>query len=489
MKNLCRKLIYLLALCPITLLFGGCQHMKSYTTIGLNHIDSTMFFENDLGITQIGDPFILKASDNTYYLYCTSAANGYYCWKSKDLVNWTGKKLCYTKKSDSWCTDSFWAPEVVEYNNKYYMYYTATNTDKSLRIGVALSDSPDGPFVDVRNSPLFDLGYAAIDANVLVDSDGSKYLYFSRDCSENETGGIRKSEIYGVPLSDDMLSIEGEPVLLITPTQKWEKISVNPLWNEGPEVIRHNGIYYLSYSANCYANQSYSVGYATSSSPLGPFDKAASNPILTSGLSTTISGPGHHSFTVSPDGTEIWMAYHTHTDPAAGGGNRKLNIDKVLFTDTGELYVNGPTISSQPIPSDGSYTNLAAAAQLTQNIANSFLLTDGIFTLHKKDAGYDCTIPVEGGTAEIILKFNESVSISDILVYRGVTDSRDFTSVKAVFNDSSVTEECSLPEDSDERAAILSFKAQTAKTVKLIFTPRGDNKEISLSEIMILRQN
>lgn len=461
--------------------------MKSYTVINLTPADDKLFYQNDLGITQIGDPFILKASDNTYYLYCTSAANGYYCWKSKDLVNWSGKNMCFTKKSDSWCTDSFWAPEVVEYNNKYYMYYTARSTEGSLRIGVALSDKPEGPFEDVRNQPLFDLGYAAIDANVLIDRDGSKYLFFSRDCSENEIGGIRKSEIYGVALSDDMLSIEGEPVLLITPTQKWEKVSVNPLWNEGPEIIIHNNTYYLSYSANCYADRSYSVGYATSSSPLGPYEKSENNPILTSATSTTISGPGHHSFTVSPDGTEIWMAYHSHTDLKAGGGNRKLNIDRVLFTDKGELYVNGPTISSQPIPSDGSYTNIASEARISISGTSSSLLADGIFTLHRKDSRYDCTLPAEDGTARIILDFEKPVPVSNILVYRGA--SLDFSSVKAIFDDRSITEECFLSENTDERAAILSFEEQTVTKIELQLTPRNTNKEISLSEIMVLRQN
>ncbi|WMJ86207.1 glycoside hydrolase family 43 protein [Anaerocolumna sp. MB42-C2] len=462
--------------------------MKSYTTLELITTEEKLFFQNDLGITQIGDPFILKASDDTYYLYCTSASNGYYCWKSKDLVNWSGKNLCYIKKSDSWCIDSFWAPEVVEYNHKYYMYYSARNSKGSLRIGLALSNKPDGPFEDVKNAPLFDLGYAAIDANVLIDDDGSKYLYFSRDCSENGIGDIKKSEIYGVPLNDDMLSIKGEPLLLITPAQKWEMASVNPLWNEGPEVIKHNNTYYLSYSANCYANSSYSVGYATSSSPLGPFEKYNHNPILTSGTQATISGPGHHSFTVSPDGTEIWMAYHTHTDPKTGGGNRKLNIDKVLFTRTGEMYVDGPTLCSQPIPSDGSYANVTGKADIT-GVSDPQLLTDGIFTLHKGDSRYDCTIPVAEDVALVTLQFKEPVKVSNILVYRGVNKSQDFSKVKAVLDDRYITEEYSLSENTDERAAILNFNEQTVKKIELILTPKASVKELGLSEIMVIKQN
>ncbi|MGF7145076.1 GH43 family beta-xylosidase [Anaerotaenia torta] len=462
---------------------------KTYTTINLSPAEEGLFFQNDLGITQIGDPFILKASDDTYYLYCTSAASGYYCWKSKDLVHWSGKKLCYVKKSDSWCTDSFWAPEVVEYNNKYYMYYTARSGGESLRIGLAVSDQPQGPFLDVENRPFFDLGYAAIDANVLIDADGSKYLYFSRDCSENEIGNVRKSEIYGVALSDDMLSIVGEPVLLLTPDQPWELSSTNPLWNEGPEIMVRNSTYYLSYSANCYADKAYSIGYATSSSPLGPYKKYENNPILTAGTSKVISGPGHHSFTVSPDGSELWMAYHTHVDPKTGGGNRKVNIGRVLFTDTGELRVNGPIVCLQPVPADGSFTNLAKEAKIVSDIPDSALLSDDIFTLHKKDAHYDCRIPVNADTAEIILEFQEPVTLSHILVYKGTGGSGDFSSVKAVFDDSLITEECLLSEDPEERSAILSFSEQTVTQVKLILVPREGKKEIALSEIMLLRQN
>lgn len=240
-------------------------------------------FSNDLGIHGIGDPFVLKTQDGSYYLYCTSAPDGFYCWRSEDLVHWTDRKMCYTRSSGSWGVDSFWAPEVVYFGGSYYMYYTARNAAGSLRIGLAISDRPDGPFLDKRNEPFFDFGYAAIDANVLIDEDGSKYLYYSRDCSEN-TGedGIRRSEIYGIRLREDMLAADGEAVRLLTPEQAWELESGNPLWNEGPEMIKHGGRYYLTYSGNCFAGSAYSVGYAVAPEPLGPFVKAEENPVLTS---------------------------------------------------------------------------------------------------------------------------------------------------------------------------------------------------------------
>ena len=119
------------------------------TTFKLHTDLSQTCFTNDLGVTDIGDPFVLKVAPDEYYMYCTSApTTGYYCWKSSDLVHWGDKKMCYVRKPDSWCTDCFWAPEVVARDGKYYMYYTAKNRNDSLRIGLAVSDAPDGPFED-----------------------------------------------------------------------------------------------------------------------------------------------------------------------------------------------------------------------------------------------------------------------------------------------------------------------------------------------------
>lgn len=161
---------------------------------------SDLSYTNDLGITDIGDPFMLKVSDDSYYLYCTSAPNGFLCWKSSDMVHWSERKMCYTQEEDSWGRECFWAPEVVYYENTYYMLYTARNAAGRLLLGLAVSEDPAGPFKDIKNEPLFDPGYAVIDGNLLFAPDGSKYLYFSRDCSENTDGVIQKSEPVCSPL-------------------------------------------------------------------------------------------------------------------------------------------------------------------------------------------------------------------------------------------------------------------------------------------------
>jgi GH43 family beta-xylosidase len=448
--------------------------------------DNNNLYSNPSKVNNIGDPFVLKASDGFYYMYCTSSENGYYCWKSADLVNWTDKKIAYIKTEHSWSVNCYWAPEVVEQNGVYYMYYTAKNKDDSLRIGVAVSSSPDGLFEEALDAPLFDFGYAAIDANVFIDDDNMKYLYFAKDCSENIVGEIRKSEIYGVRLNDDMLSIEGEPVQLTTPTQLWENGSTDTVWNEGPEMIKYNGTYYLTYSANYFASPTYSVGYATSDSPLGEFTKSKDNPILTAGTYENISGPGHHSFTYSPDGSELFMVYHTHTFPRVGGGNRQVNIDRVVFTENGEMYVNGPTISHQPIPSNSTLHNVALEAIINYKDETVPLLNDGIFTIHKKNKAYDWVREADNGNVVLNLTLGDKKHITSMLVYRGIDEENDFKSFDILINDHYILENIELSSDREQRAAMVDFKEIEAETIKITLYPKDGKNKISLSEIVVL---
>ncbi|CAG7652621.1 glycoside hydrolase family 43 protein [Paenibacillus allorhizosphaerae] len=312
------------------------------------------YYKNPLPIQKIGDPYILRASNGKYYCFPTSAVEqGFKAWSSDDLVYWKEEGFVYEKNERSWGYKQFWAPEVVERNGKFYMYYTARWKEKdSLRIGVAIADRPEGPYIDVYDHPLFDFGYAAIDAHILFDDDGKIYMYYSRDCSENIVKGRHESHLYGIELGSDMITVTGDAVCLTKPDQEWEMKSLDRgyLWNEGPFVLKRNGIYYLTYSANHFGGRHYSVGYAVSEMPLGPFSKYESNPVLESNCDE-ISGPGHHSIIASPDGTELFIIYHTHTDPEKGGGNRQVCMDRMGFREDGSIYVVGPTITEQPVPS------------------------------------------------------------------------------------------------------------------------------------------
>ncbi len=331
---------------------------------------------------KFGDPFLLHASDGKYYMYGTSLADGFEAFVSEDLITWDSCGQVY-KGADStqWNKDCFWAPEVYERNGKYYLFYSANDRNNPnneleiFRIGVAVSDSPAGPFKDLMNRPLFEPEYPVIDANVYFDDEtGRCYLYFSRCCYKHSVQSeiadslkaagsfaeIEESWVYGVELKPDFSGIIGEPQLLLAPPTKlgdaqteWESRSathgeVNRRWTEGSYIFRQGDTYYIMYSANSYQGKYYAVGYATGDNPLGPFRKADNNPVLQENVSRggTVMGTGHNMVITMPDG-QHYCVYHgrMNTNPK----ERVVLMDKLHIDSCGILTVEGPTTEEQEI--------------------------------------------------------------------------------------------------------------------------------------------
>ena len=195
---------------------------------------------NPLKITGIGDPFVLRASSGKYYLYATSAKDGFLCWESDDLVNWENCGYCYKAGEDAWGDHDFWAPECYEINGKFYFFYSShykVNPNNELEnycIGCAVADSPKGPFVDIiGNKPLIQMPYAIIDVdllrddkgNVVFDEDGNLTLYYSRCCYKHKVGPYEEAHIYAIRLAGNCKSVIGEPVCVLKPDQEWEGLS------------------------------------------------------------------------------------------------------------------------------------------------------------------------------------------------------------------------------------------------------------------------
>lgn len=303
-----------------------------------------MNIKNPIPIANIGDPYVLYA-EKKYYLYATSHFNGFYCWQSDDLSDWSGPHVCYEATEKSFGNSCFWAPEVYEFNGRYYMYYTAQwklFEEEALRIGVAVSDSPMGPFTDALDQkPMFDFGYGALDAHVLKDGE-KNYLYYSRAGSDHYVDGAKESDIYVVELGEDFRSVKGEGVLILKPEQEWERapLEERQYWNEGPFVIKHENQYHMMYSANFYGSRDYSIGGAVSDSPMGPFVKYEDNPILKS--NEDISGPGHNSVVRTPEG-DYYCIYHAHTDYENPGEDRQVYIGPMYFKE-GRIYTDHPEL-------------------------------------------------------------------------------------------------------------------------------------------------
>ncbi len=115
----------------------------------------------------------------------------------------------------------------------------------------------------------------------------------------------------------------------------------------------------MTYSARCFSDPLYGVGYATAPSPLGPWRKGPNNPILH--RTDDVSGPGHNCVTLSPDGRELMILYHTHQSPL-GGCARQLAMDRLLIAPAAgqspaaslRVFTDGPTCTWRPAPSNGS---------------------------------------------------------------------------------------------------------------------------------------
>ena len=290
------------------------------------------------------DPFIMRASDGRYYLYSTNEdGGGFPVHVSRNLIDWESCGLVLSEKSARWGVSRFWAPECYEVRGKYYLFYSAdwkdnpTGTLENFRIGVAVADAPAGPFEDISDRPIFDPGYPVIDADV-YEEDGRYYLYYSRCSYQHDVGGLEESWIYGVELKPDFSGIIGEPVLLLRPEQEWEGRSAAQTgrrWNEGSYLMRHGGKYIMTYSANFYAGADYAVGYATADHPLGPYVKAAENPILE--RSAQITGPGHSCMFHATDG-QLMICYHGYTEKS---GKRRVGfISPAHITADGRLVID-----------------------------------------------------------------------------------------------------------------------------------------------------
>ncbi|HLT42398.1 MAG TPA: glycoside hydrolase family 43 protein, partial [Sphingobacteriaceae bacterium] len=214
----------------------------------------------------LGDPFIMLY-ENTYYAYGTNADDGIEVYTSDDLTLWKKEPQLALKSDDSWGERWFWAPEVyyIKEKDKFFMYYSADE-----HICVATSNSPLGPFTQEAKQPVLS-DEKAIDNTLFIDDDGKAYTYFDRF-----NDGLN---IWVAELEDDLQTIKKSTLTkCINVSQEWEEIW--PRVNEGAFVVKHKGYYYLTYSANSYESPFYGIGFATATSPTGPWTKYEANPIL-----------------------------------------------------------------------------------------------------------------------------------------------------------------------------------------------------------------
>jgi len=175
------------------------------------------------------------------------------------------------------------------------MYYSGDE-----RICVAMSDSPLGPFKQVEKKPMFN--EKAIDHTLFIDDDGKAYLFFVRF-----NDGLN---VWVAELEKDLVTLKEKTLHpCIKTTQPWEKTCGGV--NEGPFVIKHDGRYYMTYSANSFECQDYGIGCATATDIMGIWIKYGENPLLQN--EKGLVGIGHNALFTDKDG-KLRIVYHAHKD-------------------------------------------------------------------------------------------------------------------------------------------------------------------------------
>ncbi len=242
-------------------------------------------------------------------------------FSSHDLITWEKHSHVLDIINVSWASYSLWAPSIIFANNKYYLFFSANDIQSNEEyggIGVAVSDRPEGPFVDALGKPLIDKfrnGAQPIDQFIFRDSDGSYYLYY---------GGWKHCNV--VKLSKDLLKVipfeDGTLYKEITPEN----------YVEGPFMIKRKGKYYLMWSEGGWGGPNYSVAYAMGDSPLGPFKRIEKILKQDSAIAT---GAGHHSVINIPNTDEYYIVYHRRPLSTTNGNHRETCIDKMYFDEKG----------------------------------------------------------------------------------------------------------------------------------------------------------
>ncbi|WP_231464938.1 family 43 glycosylhydrolase [Pedobacter sp. Leaf132] len=318
----------------ITLSIGGktAETYKASAEINNNPVLSGYY----------ADPEIIYSNKTKkYYLYPTS--DGFTGWSGKyfktfsstDLVNWKDEGTILDLEKDvSWGKRNAWAPTIAEKKigseYKYFYYFTAAQ-----KIGVAVSDNPNGPFKDsgkalIAKKPKGIKGGQEIDPDVFTDPKTSRsYLYWGN------------GYMAVAPLNSDMVSIDTNSIKVITP---------NKDFREGTEVFYRNGKYYFLWSEDDTRSENYRVRYGYSDTPNGEITIPNDNLILSKAPQLGIYGTGHNSVIQIPGKDEWYMIYHRFNLPKgitmgdAAGYNREVCIDKMEFNADGTIKKVIPTI-------------------------------------------------------------------------------------------------------------------------------------------------
>lgn len=429
------------------------KKVKIIIGLALCSLSNPIFAQNPVIQTHFTpDPAPLVYKDKMY-LYTGDDQNGFdfytmtkwRVYSSDDMANWTDHGSPISLESFSWARDRAWAAQCVERDGKFYWYICVQTVDNNMAVGVAVADSPTGPFKDALGKPLVTTGtWDNIDPTTFIDDDGQAYLYWGN------------SKLFYVKLNKDMVSYSGDivevpqsvesfgglrkPAKSEDVLQKQEQFK--DVYVEGPWLYKRNKKYYMMYAGM--TNRTESLSYATSQSPTGPWKYQGK--IMTDQPTNSFT---NHGGIIDFRG-KSYLFYHTGLLPGAGSYGRSTAIEEFKYNKDGSIpAINISKDGVQPIATLNPYKRneaetIAWAEKCTtsQNdkvgVFVSDIRTGGFIKVRAVDFGSNgasefsasLAAALDGGILEVRLDNPEGKKIAEIEVSRtgGWEEFKTFTS-------------------------------------------------------------
>lgn len=310
--------------------------------------------------------------------------NNWKVFSTNDMVNWTDHGVILSYNDFDWAKRDAWAAQCIERNGKFFMYAPMiSKTNNKGAIGVAVADSPFGPFHDPLGKPLVQSEWGDIDPTIFVDDDGQAHLYWGNP------------KLKYVKLNQDMISYSGDIVEVPMTAESFGKRDGkdNPerptKYEEGPWLYKRKNLYYLFWPGGPLPEF---IGYSTSKSAQGPW-KYGRIIMPAEGKSFT-NHPGVIDFR-----GKTYFFYHNGALPGGSGFTRSVSVQEINFNKDGSIspfkMTNGIT---EAIETVNPYAfNQAEMIAWSENIKSYQNKTAGVFIKAKKNGAYSSVKNVDFG--------------------------------------------------------------------------------------------
>lgn len=296
-----------------------------------------------------------------FYYYTHTMGDRIVVWKTSDLsqLKSAERKTVYVPPPNTLYSKQLWAPEIHHINNKWYIYFAASNGNNNNHRMYVIENASADPFTGtwVLKGKVSDVTDKwAIDGSVFAHRN---QLYMVWSGWEGDGNG--QQDIYIARLKNPW-TIEGKRVRISSPHFEWERHGklndpYNPphvAVNEGPQLLKRGKKLFLIYSASGCWTENYSLGMLTFTGKKNLLDSAlwqkSAQPVFTQAPQNGVYAPGHNSFFKSPDGSEDWILYHANSAPGQGcGRHRSPRAQKFSWNKDGTPNFGTPIQAGVPL--------------------------------------------------------------------------------------------------------------------------------------------